>query len=144
MGRSGATKDNIMEQSRSDILGQLAAGTISAEQAAAQLRGGATAPVPPEAPVPPMPPAAPAAPSNMSQRWMRIRVTDLETGRAKVNVNLPLTWVAAGLRMGATYAPQLDNMDLAQLLSDLDAGANGQLIDVEDLDDGERVQIFVD
>lgn len=139
-----------MEQSRADILRQLAAGTISAEQAAAQLRGGANAPVPPEAPVPPveaMPPMLPAAPSlpgNLGQRWMRIRVTDLNTGRAKVNVNLPLTWVAAGLRIGANYAPQLDHLDLAQLLGELEAGGNGQLIDVEDLDDGERVQIFVD
>lgn len=134
-----------MDQSRSDILAQLAAGSISADQAAAQLSGEAAAPVPPEAPVPPRAATAPVAPAApLGQRWMRIRVTDLNTGRAKVNVNLPLTWVAAGLRIGANYAPQLENLDLAQLLGELEAGANGQLIDVEDLDDGERVQIFVD
>ncbi len=135
-----------MEQSRSDILAQLASGTISADQAAAQLRGGANAPVPPEAPMPAVDaaPAAPSLPRNLGQRWMRIRVTDLNTGRAKVNVNLPLTWVAAGLRIGVNYAPQLENLDLAQLLDELEAGGNGQLIDVEDVDDGERVQIFVD
>lgn len=135
------------EHSRSDILAQLAAGAISAEQAAAQLRGGADSPVPPEAPVPPAPPVAPAAPSAPAmpgQRWMHIRVTDLNTGRPKVNVNLPLTWVAVGLRLGANYAPQLEGLDLAQLLGEVQAGGSGQLVDVEDLDDGERVQIFID
>jgi hypothetical protein len=135
-----------MEPSRSDILAQLASGAISAQQAAEQLRGGAAAPVPPEppaAPVPPSPPLAPA-PAKPGQRWMRIRVTDIESGRAKVNVNLPLGWVAAGLRLGANYAPQLEQLDVAQLLRDVEAGGGGQLIDVEDLDDGERVQIFID
>lgn len=127
-----------MEQSRSDILAQLAAGTLSAEQAAAQLRGEA------QAPVPPVPPTPAPAPAMLGQRWMHIRVTDLNTGRPKVNVNLPLTWVAAGLRLGANYAPQLEGLDLAQLLGEVQAGGSGQLVDVEDLDDGERVQIFID
>jgi hypothetical protein len=133
-----------MEQSRSDILAQLASGAITADQAAAQLRGEPTAPVPPVTPAAPVPPVPPVPPAALGQRWLRIRVTDLATGRPKVNVNLPLTWVAAGLRIGANYSPQLDGLDLAALLSDLDAGSAGQLIDVEDLNDGERVQIFVD
>ncbi len=141
-----------MEQSRSDILSQLAAGSISAQQAAEQLRGGAGAPVPPVPPLDAVPPvtavppvaAVPPLPAGLGQRWLRIRVTDLNTGRPRVNVNLPLTWVAAGLRLGAHHAPQLENLDLAQLLHEVEAGGSGQLIDVEDLDDGERVQIFVD
>ena len=127
-----------MDSSRSDILSQLAAGSISAAQAAEQLRGGALPPLPP------MPPIPPVAPAMLGQRWLRIRVTDISSGRAKVNVNLPLTWVAAGLRIGANYAPQLEHLDLAQLLGELEAGGTGQLLDVEDLDDGQRVQIFVD
>jgi hypothetical protein len=136
-----------MENSRADILSQLAAGTISAEQAAAQLRGEPAVPVPPAAAVPPVepaPPAPPAPPVAASQRWLRVRVTDLATGRAKVNVNLPLTWVAAGLRIGKNYSPQLEGLDLGALLGDLEAGADGQLVDVEDVEDGERVQIYVD
>ena len=140
-----------MENSRADILSQLAAGTISAAQAADQLRGGA-APAAPEAPAaaemptPAMPAvdAAPPAPRALSQRWLRVRVTDLNTGRAKVNINLPFGWVAAGLRIGQNYSPQLEGLDLGALLGQLEDGADGQLVDVEDLDDGERVQIFVD
>ncbi len=137
-----------MDQHRADILAQLAAGDISAEQAAEQLRGGAAPipPIPPEAPVPPIPPAAPAPalPASALSRWLRIRVSDIETGKQRVNVNLPLSWVAVGLRIGSRYSPELDNLDLAELLANLDAGAGGQIVDVEDLDDGQRVQIYVD
>jgi hypothetical protein len=140
-----------MDQNRSDILAQLAAGDISAEQAAAQLRGGAAPvpPIPPEAPIPPVPPAppvvpAPPLPASAANRWLRIRVSDIETGKQRVNVNLPLAWVAVGLRIGSQYSPELDNLDLSALLAHLDAGGGGQIVDVEDLDDGQRVQIFVD
>ena len=91
-----------MDNSRADILSQLAAGTISAAQAAAQLRGEATRPaeaIPPAAAVPALDAAPPISPA-LGQRWLRIRVTDLSSGRPKVNVNLPLTWVAAGLPLG--------------------------------------------
>jgi hypothetical protein len=137
-----------MDQQRADILAQLAAGDISAEQAAEQLRGGPAPvpPIPPEAPAPPIPPAAPAPalPASALNRWLRIRVSDIETGKQRVNVNLPLSWVAVGLRIGSRYSPELDNLDLGELLANLDAGAGGQIVDVEDLDDGQRVQIYVD
>ncbi|MCC7358590.1 MAG: hypothetical protein IT317_03885 [Anaerolineales bacterium] len=136
-----------MENSRSDILSQLAAGTISAAQAAAQLRGEAVPPAatpPTDTPPTDTPPTDTPAAAALGQRWLRIRVTDLSTGRPKVNVNLPLTWVAAGLCIGRNYSPQLEGLDLGALLGDLEAGANGQLVDVEDVEDDERVQIYVE
>ena len=38
-------------------------------------------------------------------RWFRVRVTDLKTGRRKVNVNIPLGLVDVGLKMGANSLP---------------------------------------
>jgi len=76
--------------------------------------------------------------------WLRIRVTDVVTGRAKVNVNLPLGLVDAGLKIGARYAPQLEGFDVADLLSQIKSGASGKIIDVVDGEDGEHVEIFID
>jgi hypothetical protein len=73
-----------------------------------------------------------------------VRVTDLHTGRHKVNVNVPLGWVGVGLRLGARYAPEVAGLDVAEILDQLRAGATGRLVDVEGLEDGERVEIFVD
>jgi len=77
-------------------------------------------------------------------RWLRIRVTNLSTQTPKVNVNLPLGLVTAGLRIGQRYAPELHGIDLDNLLDEIQRGANGKLVEVEDQEDNERVEIFVD
>ncbi len=88
------------------------------------------------------PPPLPAA--KTSGRWLRIRVTNLTTQAPKVNVNLPLGLVSAGLRIGQRYAPELNGIDWDSLLDEVQRGANGKLVEVEDQDDNERVEIFVD
>ena len=86
---------------------------------------------------------APPATTN-SGRWFRVRVTDLRTGKNKVNVNIPMGLVNVGLKMGARFAPEIEGFDLAQLTEMLQSGATGKLVEVEDNEDGERVEIFVE
>ena len=76
--------------------------------------------------------------------WLRVRVTDMVSGKTKVNVNLPLGLMDAGLRIGAQYAPELAGMDLTQLVSEVKAGAAGKIIDVIDEEDREHVEIFIE
>ena len=76
--------------------------------------------------------------------WLRVRVTDMASGRTKVNVNLPLGLMDAGLRIGAQYAPELQGLDLNQLISEVRSGASGKIIDVIDQEDGEHVEIFIE
>ena len=83
-------------------------------------------------------------PLKTKGRWLRIRVTNLTTQAPKVNVNLPLGLVSAGLRIGQRYAPELHGIDWDNLLDEIQQGANGKLVEVEDQDDNERVEIFVD
>ena len=86
----------------------------------------------------------PQPPVKTKGRWLRIRVTNLVTQAPKVSVNLPLGLVSAGLRIGQRYAPELHGIDLDNLLDEIQQGANGKLVEVEDQDDNERVEIFVD
>ena len=86
----------------------------------------------------------PRPPANVKGRWLRIRVTNLSTQAPKVNVNLPLGLVSAGLRIGQRYAPELNGIDWDNLLDEIQRGADGKLVEVEDQDDNERVEIFVD
>lgn len=85
-------------------------------------------------------------PSPSTQgRWFRVRVTDLKTGRRKVNVNIPLGLVDVGLKMGAKFAPAgLEGMDMKQIMAAIKAGGEGKVVDVEDEEDGEHVEIFVE
>ena len=94
--------------------------------------------------LPPKPQTPPAAPLATRGRWLRIRVTNHTTQASKVNVNLPLGLVSAGLRIGQRYAPELNGVDWDNLLDEIQRGANGKLVEVEDQEDNERVEIYVD
>lgn len=77
-------------------------------------------------------------------RWFRVRVTDIATGRPKVNVNIPMGLVNVGIKMGARFAPDIEGVDMNQLLEAIKSGQHGKIVDVTDEMDGERVEIFVD
>jgi hypothetical protein len=128
-----------MTTDRSRILNQLADGVISADEAARRLNPGAASAGTASAGQ-----AGFELPPHLAGRWLRVHVTDLHTERTRVKVSLPMSWVAAGLKIGARYAPQVANINLAELLSELQAGSSGRLVDVEDLDEGQKVEIFVD
>ncbi len=83
-------------------------------------------------------------PSGDEPRWLRVRVTDLDTGKNKVNVNIPMGLVNVGLKMGARFAPNVEGLDYDEITSAIKAGAQGKIVDVVDEEDGERVEIFIE
>ena len=79
-----------------------------------------------------------------ARRWFRVRVTDMHTGKTKVNVNIPMGLVNVGMRMGAKFAPEMSGIDVDELLRAVREGAEGRIIDVEDEEKGERVEIYAE
>lgn len=77
-------------------------------------------------------------------RWLRIRVTDLRSGKAKVNVNIPMSLVNVGLKMGAKFAPEMEGVDMDEIKEAIQMGTQGKIIDVEDEEDQEHVEIFIE
>ena len=77
-------------------------------------------------------------------RWLRVRVTDTDTGRPRVNVRLPISMVSVGLKMGSRFAPQVEGLDADQLMSIIESGEMGQIVDVYDDEDGEHVEVFLE
>lgn len=77
-------------------------------------------------------------------KWLRVRVTDLHSGRAKATVQIPLSLIEAGMKIGAHFAPEIEGVDMDQLMNALRAGVTGKIIDVTDDEDGEHVEIFVE
>lgn len=75
--------------------------------------------------------------------WLRVRVSDLKTGKKRVSVNVPMRLVRFGFAMGRRFAPELDELDWDEIDGFLSA-EQGMLVDVRDEEDGEHVQIFVD
>ncbi len=77
-------------------------------------------------------------------RWFRVRVTDVQSGRNKVNVNIPMGLVNVGIKMGARFAPQIEGARLDSIMDAVRSGQLGKIFDIVDAEDGERVEIFVE
>ena len=77
-------------------------------------------------------------------RYLRVRVTSMASGKVKVNINLPMSLINVGLRMGARFAPDMDGLDFEEIMEAIDSGMRGKIVDVEDTEDNERVEIFVE
>lgn len=90
-------------------------------------------------PTPPRPPGM-----GGGARWLRVRVTDTRTGRSKASVQIPLALVDAGMKIGAHFAPEVEGVDMSNVMEALRMGVTGKIIDVVDENDGEHVEIFVE
>jgi hypothetical protein len=73
---------------------------------------------------------------------LRVRVTDLQSGRQKIDMAMPWRLVNVGLNMGARFAR--DEIQVEELVEAVQAGAEGKIVDVVDAEDGERIEIFVE
>jgi len=73
---------------------------------------------------------------------LRVRVTDMITGKAKVSVNLPIGLVDAGMSIASQYAP---GIDFAQITDAIRSGSmEGKIVDVVDEEDGEHIEVFIE
>lgn len=82
---------------------------------------------------------------STSGKWLRVRVSDLSTGKSKANVKIPVSLADFGMRMAAKFAPgSLDGLDMNEIIAAMQSSGEGLLVDVEDEDKGEHVEIFVE
>lgn len=77
-------------------------------------------------------------------RWFRVRVTDMASGRNKINVNIPMGLVNVGIKMGARFAPEMEGVEYEQIIEAIHSGQQGKILDVTNDEEGERVEIFVE
>ena len=130
-------------EERIKILKMVQDGKITADQAADLLKAleGRSAPAG-GAPGQSVPPGQAGAPRG--GRWFRVRITDTDTGKTRVNVRMPLSVVTAGMKMGMRFSPEVEGMDIQQLAELIQTGETGQIVDVFDEEDGEHVEVFIE
>ena len=73
-----------------------------------------------------------------------MRVTDSISGRVRVNVRLPVGVINAGLKLGMKFAPNVEGVDYKEIADMIQAGGIGKIVDVEDVKDGEHVEVFIE
>lgn len=142
---------------RNDILELLAAGKISAAEAAELLNQARSEPgapaettATPEATLKAAEAAEtagvtkPETAGTKEPTWFHIRVRNLETGQNKVTVNIPLRMFKFGMRIGRRFSPELAGLDWDEIQDMVANMESGVLVEVQDEEDSEHVQIYVD
>ena len=95
-----------------------------------------TVPFTPFVPAAPMPPAPP-----LPQRSVRIRITNIASGKPQINLVLPYRLVDSGIKLAKRFAPEhlLDSRDIRR---SIDEGFSGPLLDL--VDGEQRIEIIVE
>ena len=77
---------------------------------------------------------------------LRIRVSDTsgKHSQVKMTATLPVPLVSLGLHMLSRFAPQLNENTLQHIIDAIERGATGRVLDVQDLEEGKRLEIFVE
>jgi hypothetical protein len=121
-----------MSEERARILQMVSEGKIDAEEGVKLLNALRSAT------------STSSAQGTAAPRWIRVRVTDMVSGRTRVNVNLPFSLVTAATKLGARFAPEMEDFDWQEIVTAIREGASGKIVDVEDDEGGEKVEIFVE
>jgi polyhydroxyalkanoate synthesis regulator phasin len=86
-------------------------------------------------------------PSERNQnRMIRVWMSDLATTRKSINVTatMPLSLIKVTLRLLAHLAPQFSDETMQDVIRALETGPTGRLLDMQDMEEGKRIEIFVE
>jgi hypothetical protein len=82
--------------------------------------------------------------SKAGGKWLRVKVTDAETGRSRVNIRVPTSLVGAGLKMGMRLSPEIEALDTEQIMHFIESGTIGKIVDVTDEKDNEHIEVYIE
>ncbi len=121
----------VSREERNRILSMVEAGQVSAEDAAQLFDALLEEP-------------APAPPAQ--NRTVRVWVTDMATRSRRVNLTatLPVNVLRIGLHALERLVPPLRDGRAEQIVRSLESGVTGRVMDLQDLEDGTRVEIFIE
>lgn len=82
----------------------------------------------------------------VQNRTLRVRATNtnLKRQRAQVTATIPVSVLKLTLALGARLLPQLESDTLEELLRRIESGSTGRLLDLQDIENGERIEFFVE
>jgi hypothetical protein len=83
---------------------------------------------------------------QMENRTVRIWITDMSTNRRKMNMTatMPVYLVSTSLHLLARLLPQLNDSTIQNVIRAMERTTNGRLLDLQDLEEGKRLEIFVE
>lgn len=77
-------------------------------------------------------------------RWMRVIISDLDTGSEQINIRLPVNVVETGYRIGARYIPHDWGKNSAKVLKAVQMGKTGLIADTHNWQTRERICLILE
>ncbi len=79
-------------------------------------------------------------------RTVRIWMTDIATNSKKMHMTatMPISLISMILHLVTRMVPQLNDGTLQNLIRAIERGNTGRLLDLQDLEEGKRLEIFVE
>lgn len=117
---------------RNRILNMIETGQITAAQAAQLLDA--------------LVPEQELSTERARNRTVRIWMTDIATNSKKMHVTatMPINLISMILHLLTRMVPQLNDGTLQNLIRAIERGNTGRLLDLQDLEEGKRLEIFVE
>ena len=83
---------------------------------------------------------------QMENRTVRVWMTDMSTNHRKMNMTatMPVYLVSMSLRLLARLVSQLNDSTIQNVIRAIEKGTTGRLLDVQDLEEGKRLEVFVE
>ncbi|NOZ73504.1 MAG: hypothetical protein GXP38_16695 [Chloroflexi bacterium] len=86
-----------------------------------------------------------ATSTDVTPQWLRARVTDLHSGSVKKELNIPLHIVQVGIKLGLRLVGNVSPAgEYEEVLSALQEGQAGKVLEADDEESGQRVELFVE
>jgi len=83
---------------------------------------------------------------HIENRTVRIWLTDMSNNRRKMNMTatIPVYLVSMSLRLLARLVSQLNDSTIQNVIRAIERGTTGRLLDLQDLEEGKRLEVFVE
>jgi polyhydroxyalkanoate synthesis regulator phasin len=119
-------------EERNRILDMIEKGQITAAQAAQLLDT--------------LVPKSEQSEGQMQNRTVRIWMTDMSTNRRNMNMTatMPIYLISTSLGLLARLVSQLNDGTIQNVIRALEKGTTGRLLDLQDLEEGKRLEIYVE
>lgn len=86
--------------------------------------------------------------TGQTPKWLRVDVK-AQNNKTKAKINIPLSLVDVGLKIGSKFTPELkeaglDKIDFNEILQAVKDGAQGKIVEVDDEESGTKVEVYVE
>ncbi len=119
-----------MGEDQNQILERIARGGLSAEEGSVLLAAANS--------------IHPAQAGLTKPGTLRVKITNLDSGRVKLSINIPLSLIDVGIGMGARFAPHLDDSAFEQVADAVREGSAEKVLEVLEEANREQVEIWIE